>query len=221
MMCDARLFAPQITAFSAERAVMVAPLHAADTIDALAQAVLRDAPPRFALAGLSMGGIVAMAVLRHAPDRVDRVALLDTNPLAETPERAAERAPQIERALRGELRAILRDEMKPHYLAPDSDHKTLLDLCMAMGMSLGPEVFARQSRALRARPDHTETLSHSPHPALIACGEHDTLCPLERHTVMRDLMPNATLTVIADAGHLPTLENPDATNTAMSDWLRR
>jgi len=141
--------------------------------------------------------------------------------LAETPERAAERAPQIERALRGELRAILRDEMKPHYLAPDSDHKTLLDLCMAMGMSLGPEVFARQSRALRARPDHTETLSHSPHPALIACGEHDTLCPLERHTVMRDLMPNATLTVIADAGHLPTLENPDATNAAMSDWLRR
>lgn len=106
-----------------------------------------------------MGGIVAMEVLARAPERVGRLVLLDTNPRAELPEVQMRRGPQIERALSGGLRAVIRDEMKPNYLADGPDRQGILDLCMDMALTLGPEVFARQSRALRDRPDQTAALS--------------------------------------------------------------
>ena len=106
-----------------------------------------------------MGGIVAMEVLAQAPDRVERVALLDTNPRAELPEVQARREPQIARALQGSLAKVMRDEMKPNYLAEGPDQKAILDLCLDMALSLGPDVFARQSRALRDRPDQTAALA--------------------------------------------------------------
>ncbi|MEJ6388792.1 alpha/beta fold hydrolase [Gymnodinialimonas ulvae] len=221
MMCDARLFQPQITAFSASRPVMCAPLSGRRTIAELAADILAAAPPRFALLGLSMGGIVAMEMARQAPERLDRIALLDTNPLAETPERAAAREPQIDDVRTGGLRRVMRDEMKPNYLADGPNQGATLDLCMAMAETLGPEVFEDQSRALQTRPDQTETLRTLGMPALVLCGEADSLCPLHRHELMRDLIPGAILEVITGAGHLPTLEHPTATNAALARWLAR
>ncbi|KNG92496.1 alpha/beta hydrolase [Pseudaestuariivita atlantica] len=218
-MCDARLYAPQIAALSADRALMVAPIHAHDTIDALADAVLADAPPRFALAGLSMGGIVAMAVIARAPDRVTRLCLMDTNPKAEAPAIAAAREPQIAKVRNGELRAVMRDEMKPNYLADGPRQGAILDTCMAMAEAMGPDVFIRQSRALQTRPDRQDTLRGVNVPTLILCGAEDSLCPLHRHTLMRDLVPKARLAVIDGAGHLPTLEQPEATTAHLADWL--
>ena len=219
MMCDARLFAPQIAALSATRPVMVAPLAGGDTITAMAVETLQHAPPRFALAGLSMGGIVAMEIIRQAPGRVTRLALMDTNPLAEAPERANLRDEQIARAFAGALKAIIRDDMKPHYLADTSDRRTILDLCMDMALALGPDIFAQQSRALQARPDQCETLRGVDVPTLILHGAEDRLCPAERHELMRDLVPGAILVRIDDAGHLPTLEQPKPTNEALEKWL--
>ncbi|SHF64166.1 Pimeloyl-ACP methyl ester carboxylesterase [Loktanella atrilutea] len=219
MMCDARLYGPQVTALSGPRDVHVLPVTDHDTVQALAAAVLAAAPPRFALCGLSMGGIVAMEVLRQAPDRVDRIALLDTNPKAEAPAVQEMRAPQIAAAQAGRLAAVMRDEMKPNYLADGPDKPAILDLCMNMALTLGPEVFVRQSRALRDRPDQQDTLRAARVPALILCGAEDALCPLHRHTLMHDLMPGSTLTVIAGAGHLPTLEKPDDTTAALRRWL--
>lgn len=219
MMCDARLYGPQVAALSGPRDVHVLPVTDHDTVQALATAVLAAAPPRFALAGLSMGGIVAMEVLRQAPDRVDRIALLDTNPKAETPAVQATRAPQIAAAEAGRLAAVIRDEMKPNYLADGPDKAAILDLCMDMALTLGPEVFVRQSEALRDRPDQQDTLRAARLPALILCGAEDALCPLHRHTLMHDLMPGSTLTVIPGAGHLPTLEKPDDTTAALRRWL--
>lgn len=219
MMCDARLFAPQIAALSRDRAVQVAPLVAHDSTAALAAAVLADAPPVFALAGLSMGGIVAMEILAQAPDRVARLALLDTNPLAELPTVQARRQPQIDRALAGELAAIMRDEMKPMYLADGPDRDAILDLCMEMALDLGPHVFARQSRALRDRPDRQEVLACVRVPSLILMGEQDRLCPRDRHDLMHRLIPGSVLTVIPGAGHLPTLEQSAATTAALRRWL--
>ena len=219
MMCDARLFAPQIAALSATRPVMVAPLAGGDTITAMAAETLQHAPPRFALAGLSMGGIVAMEIIRQAPGRVTRLALMDTNPLAEAPERAKLRDEQIARAFAGALKAIIRDDMKPHYLADTSDRRTILDLCMDMALALGPDIFAQQSRALQARPDQCETLRGVDVPTLILHGAEDRLCPAERHELMRDLVPGAILVRIDDAGHLPTLEQPKPTNEALEKWL--
>lgn len=221
MMCDARLFAPQIAAFSATRPVKVMPLTGRDTVAALAKDILTHAPSRFALAGLSMGGIVAMEVIARAPERVTHLALLDTNPVAEPPERASARLPQIDAARKGQLRRIMRDEMKPNYLADGPRKAEILDLCMAMADTLGADVFVDQSRALATRPDQCDALRRVSVPTLILCGEDDTLCPLDRHEMMRDLIPGATLSVIAGAGHMPTLERPDLTNDALRDWLAR
>lgn len=219
MMCDARLFAPQIAAFSGQRAVHVAPIGGAESVAKIAEQVLVDAPPRFALAGLSMGGIVAMEVMRQAPERVERIALLDTNPKAEVDAVKAMREPQIAKARAGQLLAVMRDEMKPNYLTDGPHRARILDLCMEMAEALGPDVFVRQSRALQTRPDQQDTLRHITCPALVLCGRDDALCPVHRHELMASLMPHATLHIIENAGHLPTLEQPDKTTDALRRWL--
>ena len=221
MMCDARLFGPQINAFSHERAVMVAPLGDHDTVAALAYDILSTAPPTFALAGLSMGGIIAMEVFRQAPARITRLALLDTNPKAENDAVAQFREPQIAKVLAGQLRSVMRDEMKPNYLTDGPNMGQILDLCMAMADTLGPDVFVRQSRALQTRPDQQDTLRGVKVPTLILCGEEDSLCPPHRHELMHGLIPHSTLRVIQNAGHLPTLEQPDPTNEALAKWLNQ
>ena len=221
MMCDARLFAPQIAALSPARTVAAAPIHAHDTTAALARAVLADAPPRFALAGLSMGGIVAMEIAALAPERLAGLCLMDTNPKAEAAEVAARRGPQVERVRAGGLRAVRRDEMKPNYLADGPGRGAVLALCMAMAEALGPEAFARQSRALAARPDREASLARVAVPALVLCGRHDALCPLHRHEAMHRAIPGSRLVVVEGAGHLPTLERPEETTAAMAGWLAR
>ena len=219
MMCDARLFGPQIAAVSGTRAVHVAPAGGHDTIAALADEVLAHAPPYFALAGLSMGGIVAMEIIARAPRRVERLALLDTNPLAEAAHVAARREPQIEAVIAGRLAQVMREEMKPNYLAEGPRKAAILDLCMAMALDLGPEVFVNQSRALRARADYSASLRVVRVPTLVVCGRQDRLCPVKRHELMASLIPDAKLAIIDDAGHLPTLEQPQATTDALVRWL--
>jgi pimeloyl-ACP methyl ester carboxylesterase len=221
MMCDARLFEPQIRAFSATHPVMVAPITHGQRIEEIASALLPLLPQKFALAGLSMGGIVAMEVLRRAPDRVTRVALMDTNCLAETPAVAANREPQIIKVKSGKLTEVMRDELKPNYLAPGPRRPQVLQTVMDMAQTLGPEVFVNQSRALQRRRDQQSTLRKIHQPALVMCGAHDALCPVKRHTFMAELIPHARLVVLDDAGHLPTLETPDETNDVLWDWLHQ
>jgi pimeloyl-ACP methyl ester carboxylesterase len=185
----------------------------------MAQSVLQSAPPQFALAGLSMGGIVAMEIMRCAPERVTHLALIATNPKAEDPAVSANRERQKAQVRQGHLRAVLRDEMKPNYLA-DSAHKAdILDLCMTMAMQLGPEAFLSQSEALASRPDQQDNLKLVTVPSLILCGKEDRLCPLDRHVLLAQLICGARLEIIDGAGHLPTLEQPEATNTALRIWL--
>jgi pimeloyl-ACP methyl ester carboxylesterase len=219
MMCDRRLFAPQIAAFNSGRAVSVGDITGRDTMKALAADVLKNAPARFALAGLSMGGIVAMEMIAQAPERIERLALLDTNPRAEAPEMQARRAPQIEKVRAGDLRGVMRDEMKPNYLADGPNKPAILNLCMEMAEDLGPDVFIRQSLALRDRPAQQAALCRLTAPTLVLCGREDRACPVERHELMHRLIPHSTLIIIDDAGHLPTLEKPDETTAALARWL--
>ena len=221
MMCDARLFGPQIDVLSAHHPVMCIPINRHDTVEALAAEVLEMAPDRFALAGLSMGGIVAMEIVRQAPDRVDRLALMDTNPLGEKESVKSARLPQIAAAQSGDLRRVMREEMKPNYLTDGPNQGAILDLCMTMAMDQGPEVFVLQSKALMARPDQTQTLLSYPGSTLVLCGQDDGLCPLERHELMHDLLPSSTLEIIENAGHFPTLENPLTTNSALASWMEK
>jgi len=219
MMCDARLFAAQTDAISRERAVMVAPVNIGERIEEIASNVLSAAPSKFALVGLSMGGIVAMEVLRRAPDRVSRLCLMDTNPLAETPQRAAEREPQIVRVKAGRLIEVMRDEMKPNYLADGPYREEILSLVMDMAERLGPQVFIHQSKALQRRRDQQSTLRKTKCPTLVMCGAEDTLCPPKRHEFMAELIAHARLEVIEGAGHLPPLEQPHAVTDALRGWL--
>lgn len=218
MMCDARMWGGIPAALHPLPVAHILPTES-DTIQSLAAQALAEAPPRFALAGLSMGGIVAMEMLHQAPHRIDRLALLDTNPKAELPEVQARRQPQIDRALAGGLAAVMRDEMKPNYLADGPDKQAILDLCMDMALSLGPEVFQKQSLALRDRPDRQAALAAFTGPALVLMGEQDRLCPRDRHDLMHTLMPQSRLVIIPGAGHLPPLEQPAATLAALRDWL--
>lgn len=219
MMCDERLYAPQIEAFSPSRQVLVLPITGHDTMHDLAAEVLAHAPQQFDLAGLSMGGIAAMEVIRQAPERVNRLALLDTNPRAESDKVKAMRQPQIDTAQSGGLEAMLRNQMIPNYLHSGSTRDDIRALCMDMALEQGPDVFTRQSYALRDRPDQTETLKAYLGQSLVLTGEDDRLCPMDRHTQMHELLPNSELVVIKGAGHLPTLEQPEATNQALANWL--
>lgn len=223
MMCDGRLFAPQVEALKDAAEIVVGDVTGYSTMENLAMHVLAQVPfDRFALAGLSMGGIVAMAIAGQAPERVLGLALLDTNHRPDPPERRAVRARQIARARAGLLRAVLVEEMMPNYLGPaHQNDRELLDEVLAMGLDLGPDVFERQSLALRDRPDQTPVLRAYAGDSLVLCGRHDRLCPPDRHAEIALLIPRATFLVIEDAGHLPTLEAPEATTAALRAWLAR
>jgi pimeloyl-ACP methyl ester carboxylesterase len=190
MMCDARMWGGLPMRLSPREVVHFLPASA-DTVEELAGDLLMQAPPVFALAGLSFGGIVAMEIVRQAPDRVERLALLDTNPLAETPEMQASRAPQIARALAGGLADVIHGEMKPNYLSEVPNRAEILDVCMDMALNLGADIFARQSRALRDRPDQQATLKAFKRPALVLMGEDDRLCPRYRHELMQATCPHS------------------------------
>lgn len=222
-MCDARMWGPQVAALSSSRTIHLPRDARANSMEEMASIVLAEAPPRFALAGLSMGGILAMEVLRQAPHRVERLALLDTNPLPEAPEVARDRMARMGRVAAGDLDAVVTCEMKPLYLAAVTRmgprRADILDLCLDMARSLGPDAFLHQSRALIDRPDGQATLAAYRGPALVLMGAEDRLCPRDRHELMVSLMPQATFAVIEGAGHLPPLEQPGATNAALRRWL--
>lgn len=221
MMCDERLFGPQIAALSPEHAVTVAPITGGDRMEEIASGLLDVLPRKFALAGLSMGGIVAMEILRRAPERVSRVALMDTNALAETPQSAADYEPFIIKLKAGLLEAAVQSLFRPDYLAPGSQRTTILNTLAQMSENIGCEAIIRQVRAIQRRRDYQSTLRQCKVPALVLCGEHDGLTPRRRHEAMAALIPYAELAVIHDAGHLPTLEAPDAVTAALRVWLKQ
>lgn len=219
MMCDARLFQAQNIEISRQRPVMVSPITSGARIEEITSNILPHLPPRFALAGWSMGGIVAMDILRRIPDRVTRIALMDTTPLAETPSDAAAFEPRIIGAMAGRLEHVIDEFMQSDFLAPGPHRTSVFSLMRDMGLKLGPEVFVNQARALQRRGDQQKTLRKCRVPALVLCGEHDLITPVKRHIFMAGLISDATLKIVRGAGHLPSLEKPDDTTAALLDWL--
>jgi pimeloyl-ACP methyl ester carboxylesterase len=219
MMCDDRVFAPQIRAFAAERAIMVAPITQGDRVETIAASLVDQLPEKFALAGHSMGAIVAMEVLKRIPGRITRLCLMSSNPLPESPAFAATREPLIIGAQSGRLDQVMRDMMPDDFLAPGPDRLEIQNLLAVMAQDLGPDVFVAQSRALQRRPDQQGTLRKCAAPTRIICGESDPLTPVRRHEFMAGLIPDAMLSIIEGAGHVPTLEQPEQTTQILRDWL--
>jgi len=219
MCCDARLFAPQLAALSRSHAVTVSPVGQADQISLIVEDLLPILPARFALAGLSMGGIVAMEMIRRAPDRISRLCLMSTDAQTDTPQIAAAREPLIISARVGKLEQALGQVLRPESLAPGPGRLQVLEVMRQMGLEAGPDQFVRQMRALQRRSDQQGTLRRIKVPTLILCGAHDRLTPVKRHAFMADLVAHARLSVIEEAGHLPTLESPEVVTEALQAWL--
>ena len=219
LMCDARLFQSQVTRLSQCRPVTVAPIGGGDRIEEIASGLLDQLPHRFALAGLSMGGVVALELVRRAPDRVTRLCLMATDAQADTPQIAAGREELIVAAQAGRLEDVMRKVIGSDTLAPGPHRIPILNDMLDMASELGPDLFVRQMRALQRRPDQQGTLCRIKVPTLVLCGAHDTLTPVRKHRFMAELIPEAVLHVVEAAGHLPTLETPEETTQALADWL--
>jgi len=218
---DARVFAPQIVALSAVRAVHLGHVAEDTTIEAMARSVLADAPARFALAGHSMGGIVALEILRQASERVTRLALLASDCLADPPAVAAAREDLIVAARAGQLTEAMRRALPLDALAPAPGRAELHAALLRMAQELGPEAFVRHMRALQRRADQQRTLRSLKIPVLILGGRHDRLCPPRRQEFMAQMAWTARLLILEEAGHVPTLEAPEAVVDALAAWLDR
>ena len=217
--CSARLYSPQIEALWRFGPVTVADHTRDETMEAIAKRVLANAPPRFALAGLSMGGFISFAILRLAPERVDRVAFLDTNARADVPERAAEREKFIAMARAGKF-AEVNAALTPRYLHPDHRGEAFRRIVDQMAADVGVEGFIRQQRAIMSRPDSRPMFSAIKCPTLVLVGDADQATPPELSKEIAGGVAGAKLVVVKDCGHLSTIEQPDAVNSAMIDWLQ-
>lgn len=193
----------------------------ATTIEAMAASVLRDCPWReFALAGLSMGGYVAQEIMRQAPGRVTRLALLDTRARAEVPEEAARRRELMELAQRGHNFAPVTNRMLPLMLHESRlEDAALIQVIREMAQRTGIEAYIRQQNAIIARADYRPMLPSVSCPTLVLCGRQDRLTPLQNSEEMARTIPGAKLVVVEDCGHVSTLERPAEVNRALRTWL--
>lgn len=219
LLNDHRLWEAQVDALAPLAECRVADLTQDDSLAAMAARVLAAAPERFALAGLSMGGYVALEILRRAPERVERLALLDTTARPDAPEQTQRRKDAVAIARAGGFDKIM-PTMLPALVHPD--HMALErvgGVAKDMARAVGPDAFARQQNAIMHRPDSRPGLPRIGCPTLVLVGADDAATPPDRAEEMADLIPGARLTVIEHCGHLSTLEQPEAVNAAMRQWL--
>lgn len=220
LLCDPRLWAPQIEALSSTIEPWVADFTRDDSIAGMASRALAECPfPRFSLAGLSMGGYVAMEAMRQAPGRVERLALLDTQARSDTAEAKERRVALMDLARQGEFLGVS-DRLMPLFLHPSRLNDTrLTGLCKDMAKAVGKDAFLRQQQAIMDRIDSNPSLAAIRCPTLVLCGENDLLTPLDRHEEMAQAIAGSRLVVIPGCGHMATIEAPDAVNRALATWL--
>ena len=219
LLCDARLWRDQLAALAGVRPV-VADLTRDETVGDLAARALRSVPQDapIALCGLSMGGYVAMEIMRAAPARVARLALFDTSARPDTPDQTRRRRALLALSESGMFRGVT-PRLLPQLLHPDHVAGPLGKEVMAMADRVGRPAFHRQQRAIMQRPDSLPDLARIAVPTLVAVGESDTLTPPDLAEEMAALIPGARLARIAGAGHLPPMEMPEAVNALLRDWL--
>ena len=217
--CSARLYAEQIPALWRFGPVTVADHTRDDSMTAIAARILAAAPPRFALVGLSMGGYIALEIMRQAPQRVAKLALLDTGARPETPEQTARRRPRIELAKAGHMTEVA-DVQFPLLVHP-SRHgdQALRNLTRSMAEETGPEAFLRQQQAIIGRPDARKGLAAIKCPTLVLVGDGDELTPPHLSEEIAAAIPGARLVVVPECGHLSTLERPQAVTQALVEWM--
>jgi pimeloyl-ACP methyl ester carboxylesterase len=224
LMCDRAVWEPQIAALCARCECIVADYGGADSLAAMAQSALEAAPRRFSLVGHSMGGRVALEVVRNAAQRVRRLALLDTGhqarPEGEAGEsEAAKRFRLLDIARAQGMRAMGREWVQGMVHPERLQDEALIESILAMIERKTPGIFAAQIRALLNRPSADAVLRAIRCPTLIACGRQDSWSPLARHEEMAAMVVGSHLQVIEDSGHMVTLERPEPVTAVLERWL--
>lgn len=219
LLATPRLYAEQIPELWRLGPVTVAIHTRDDSMSGIARRILASAPPRFALAGLSMGGYLSLEILRQAPERVARLALLDTSARPDLPEQSEQRRAQMELARQGRLDEIS-DALFPRLVhANRRDDEALRELVRLMAREVGAEAFVRQQTAIIGRPDSRPTLGAIRCPALVIVGDGDLLTPPERAQEIAAGIPGARLVTVPSSGHLSTLEQPQAVTRALVEFF--
>jgi len=218
-MCSARLFAPQIASLWPLGPIGVADHRHDEEIERVAARILGHAPPRFALAGLSLGGYIAFAMSRLAPERIEKLALLNTSARPDTPEQTAARYALISMAEAGRLDEVT-DALAKRFLHRERQNDPVLRLLLRdMTADTGPEAFVRQERQIISRPDSRPLLADIHCPTLVLTGEDDALTPPELSKEIAAGIAGSRLVIVPDCGHLSTVDRPEAVNAALVEWL--
>lgn len=225
LMCDATSWQPVLPGLSPGLDCHVVDHGTADSLTQMAQQLLDQAPPRFALAGHSMGGRVALEVMRIAPERVTHLGLFDTGHLpkahgAAGEEEVRKRMALLDIARQQGVRAMASEWVKGMVAPRRLQDQALIDDILAMFERKSADIFERQLRALIDRPDATPVLQQLQLPTLLLCGELDSWSPPAQHQAMADVMPaRPAIVAIPDCGHMAMQEQPEAVLRAMQNWL--
>lgn len=224
LLCDRAVWEPQIDALSARYDCIVADYGAADSLTMMARSALESAPARFSLVGHSMGGRVALEVMRTAPRRVTRLALLDTGYQARSEGEAGEaearkRYRLLDIALSQGMRVMGREWLQGMIHPDRLQDREIVESILAMIERKTAGIFAAQIRALLDRPTAEAVLRAIHCPTLVLCGRQDGWSPLSRHEEMARLIPGGQLAVIEDSGHMVTLERPEEVTAQLEHWL--
>jgi len=221
LLCDRALWAAQIDSLSEVCDPWVANLTRDETMEGMARRVLEEAPAQsFALAGLSMGGYVAMEIMRQAPERVTRLALLDTRARLDTPEDREWRLQMMRLAQSERGFAPITTRMLPLLVHPSrTGDSALVEAIRGMAERTGIPAYLRQQRAIMSRVDFRPGLSQIRCPTLVVCGREDILTPLPLHVEIEGLIEGARLSILEQCGHMSTMERPHEVNTEMRLWL--
>jgi pimeloyl-ACP methyl ester carboxylesterase len=217
--CSARLYGEQIPMLWRHGPVTVADTARDDTMGAMARRILADAPPRFALAGLSMGGYIALEIMRQAPARVAKLALLDTSAQPERLEQTALRKERIALTKAGRFAEVLERHYPLLVHASRHDDTALKAIHDAMHDDVGPDAYLRQQQAIMGRADSRPTLAVIACPTLVLVGDSDTLTPPAHAEEMAAGIKGSRLVVVPDCGHVATLERPAEVNAALKQWI--
>ncbi|HUC62803.1 MAG TPA: alpha/beta hydrolase [Alphaproteobacteria bacterium] len=221
LLCDQALWAHQRDHLAELAEIVIADVTGADSIAGMAEAVLRQAPAgRFSLAGLSMGGYVALEIARRAPERIARLALLDTNARADTEEHKARRRALLAQSEMGDFKGAT-SRLLPLFLHPDHlADAELVERVTAMTVRVGKDAFVRQQQAIMNRPDARAWLGEIRVATLVLVGRQDALTPVELHEELAGRISRAKLVIVEDSGHLTTMEQPHAVSAVLRYWLQ-
>ena len=219
LLCDRRVWQPQIEALSDRADIAVPDLTHDDSLNAMARRVLGDAPAQFALAGFSMGGYCAQEIMRLAAGRVTKLALIDTSGRADNNQQYERRRDLIALSEKGEFHGVT-DRLLPLLLHPDRlNDKALTRTIEEMAETVGPEAFRRQQTAIMQRKEGRPDLINYNARTVVIVGREDAITPLEHAQEMADLIPPSRLEIIEHCGHMSTLERPEQVNRILQEWL--